>query len=173
MLRPSRLHAQDAREVRRPPFGRLRCVKLSQIVLSSLTTAGFVGAIFGAGQIGAAVGVVVSTTLLVLNAYTKNYDLGEVAQKHRQAAADLWFIREQYLSLITDLRVGEVSHERIVQRRDTLLEDLHGVYGGAPSTTYRAYRKAQEALQQHEEMTFSDVEIDAMLPTALRKSLDR
>ena len=83
-------------------LGRLRTVKLSQIVLSSLTTAGFIGAIFGAGLVGAAIGVVVSTALLVLNAYTKNYDLGEVAQKHRQAAADLWFVREKYLSLITD-----------------------------------------------------------------------
>ena len=150
-------------------LGRLRTVKLSQIVLSSLTTAGFIGAIFGAGSVGAAVGVVVSTALLVLNAYTKNYDLGEVAQKHRQAAADLWFIREKYLSLITDLRVGKVSHETIVNRRDTLLEGLHGVYSGAPSTTHQAYQKAQDALQRYDEMTFSDAEIDTLLPRALRK----
>ena len=92
------------------------------------------------------------------------------AQKHRQAAADLWLIREKHLALITDLRVGEESLEKIMNRRDALLENLHGVYSEAPSTNNPAYKKAQEALQQCEEMTFSDAEIDALLPSELRKS---
>lgn len=151
-------------------LSRLSTIKLWQIILSSITTAGFIAAIFGAGAIGAGIGVLVSTTLLVLNAYTKDYDLGELAQKHRQAAADLWLIREKYLALITDLRVGKESLEKITVRRDELLEDLHGVYSGAPSTTYQAYKKAQEALQQYEEMSFSAAEIDALLPRELRKT---
>ena len=151
---------------------RLGNIKLGQIVLSSATTAGFIAAIFGAGTVGAVTGVGISTTLLVLNAYTKNYDLGALAQKHRRAAADLWLIREKYLALITDLRVGEEGLVNITNRRDALLVDLHGVYSGAPSTTYQAYKKAQEALQQYEEMTFSDAEIDALLPRELRKSVD-
>ena len=151
-------------------LSRLSTIKLWQIILSSITTAGFLAAIFGAGAFGAAIGVVVSTTLLVLNAYTKSYDLGELAQKHRQTAADLLLVREKYLALITDLRVGKESLQKSTVRRDELLEDLHGVYSGAPSTTYQAYRKAQEALQQYEEMTFSDEEIDAFLPCELKKS---
>ena len=59
---------------------------------------------------------------------------------------------------------------KVTNRRDALLDDLHGVYSGAPSTTYQAYKKAQEALQQYEEMTFSDAEIDAWLPRELRKT---
>ena len=151
---------------------RLSAIKLWQIGLSSITTAGFIATIFGTGAAGAVIGVVVSTILLVLNAYTKNYDLGELGQKHRQAAADLWLIREKYLALITDLRVGKEGIEKITNRRDGLLEDLHGIYSGAPSTTYKAYRKAQEALTQHDEMTFSDAEIDALLPSELRKNTD-
>ena len=63
-------------------LGRLGTIKLCQIVLSSITTAGFIATILGAGPVGAVVGVVVSTILLVLNAYTKDHDLGELAQKH-------------------------------------------------------------------------------------------
>lgn len=148
---------------------RLSMVKLWQIILSAVTTAGFIGAAFGAGQIGALLGVLVSTVLLALNAYTKNYDLGELAQKHRQAGADLWIIREKYLSLITDLKMGEKPIESLQAERDALLEELHAAYSGAPSTTYEAYRKAQEALQKLEDMTFSDEEIDAFLPKQLRK----
>jgi SMODS and SLOG-associating 2TM effector domain family 4 len=148
---------------------RLSGVKLWQIILSALTTGGFIAAIFGAGNVGAIIGVIVSTALLVLNAYTKDYDLGELSQKHRQAGADLWIIREKYLSLITDLRMGERPIEELQKGRDKLLEDLHAVYSGAPSTTYQAYKKAQEALKHLEDMTFSDAEIDAFLPKALKK----
>lgn len=150
-------------------LSRLSRIKLWQIGLSAITTGGFLAAIFGAGTVGAAVGALVSTTLLVLNAYTKNYDLGELAQKHKQSANDLWLIREKYLSLITDLRMDEKPIEKLQEERDGLLGELHGVYSGAPSTTFQAYRKAQEALKSLEDMTFSDDEIDAFLPKELKR----
>ena len=84
----------------------------------------------------------------------------------------MWLIREKYLALLTDLRVGEESLDKITNRRDVLLDDLHGVYSGAPSTSRQAYKKAQDALQQYEEMTFSDSEIDALLPRVLQKGVD-
>ena len=125
--------------------------------------------VFGAGKIGASVGIVVSASLLALNTYTKNHDLGELAQKHRQIGANLWVIREKYLSLLTDLRMREESIEKLRVDRDNLLEELHAVYAGAPSTTSQAYKTAQEALKQLEDMTFSDEEIDAFLPKELKR----
>lgn len=150
-------------------LSRLSQIKLWQIILSAVTTGGFIAAVFGAGKIGALVGILVSTALLLLNAYTKNYDLGELSQKHKQTGADLWIIRERYLSLITDLRMGEKPIETLQQERDDLLNELHSVYSGATSTTYQAYKKAQKALKQLEDMTFSDEEIDAFLPKELKK----
>lgn len=111
-----------------------------------------------------------STILLALNAYTKSNDLGELAQKHRQAANDLWLIREHYLSLLVDLRMKEKPIELLQNQRDKLVEQLHSVYGGAPSTNLKAYTKAQEALQKLEDMTFSDAEIDTFLPKELKRS---
>lgn len=151
-------------------LSRLSTIKVWQIILSAVTTGGFFSTFFGAGEVGAGFGMVVSTALLVLNAYTKNYDLGELAQKHRSAAADLWLIREQYLTLLTDLRGGSQEIKKIMSARDALLKDLHSVYTGAPSTTFQAYKKAQEALQRFEDLTFSDSEIDAFLPTELKKT---
>lgn len=150
-------------------LSRLSKIKLGQIILSAITTGGCISALLGSEKTGVIIGVIVSTALLALNAYTKNYDLGELSQKHRQAGADLWIIREKYLSLITDLRMGEKPIETLQAERDNLLQDLHSVYAGAPSTTYQAYKKAQEALQKLEDMTFSDAEIDAFLPKELKK----
>ena len=151
-------------------LSRLGRVKVSQIVLSAITTAGFVAAVFGAGPIGAALGLIVSTVLLALNSYTKNYDLGELAQKHRQAANDLWLVRENYLSLLVDIAMKEKPLEALQKHRDQLVKQLHTVYSGPPSTTFQAYRKAQEALQKLEDMTFTDAEIDAFLPKELKRS---
>ncbi|HVB23587.1 MAG TPA: SLATT domain-containing protein [Ktedonobacteraceae bacterium] len=151
-------------------LGKLSVIKNWQILLSALTTGGFVSTFLGSGYIGATIGVVLSTILLVLNAYTKNYDLGELAQKHKQAANEIWVIREKYLSLLTDLTIGIQSLENLQKERDKLLLELHAVYVGSPSTTNKAYKKAQDALQRNEDMTFSDEEIDAFLPNELKRT---
>lgn len=150
-------------------LSKLGQIRFWQILLSALTTAGFIGGVFGAGKIAAGLGLTVSTTLLALNAYTKNYDLGELAQKHKQAANDLWAVREAYLSLLVDVRMKEKPLEQLQTNRDELVKQLHTVYSGAPSTTHSAYKKAQEALQKHEDMMFSDAEIDAFLPNELKR----
>jgi len=150
-------------------LGQLSNIKLTQIILSAVTTGGCISALLGSGVIGASIGGVVSTTLLVLNAYTKNWDLGQLAQKHRQAANDIWLIREKYLSLLTNLASG-TPIDSVREERDKLLLELHAVYVGSPSTTYNAYKKAQQALQTHQDMTFTDQEIDAFLPKELRRS---
>ena len=148
---------------------RQGCIKLWQIIISALVTGGIVSTFFGTKEVGAAISGVLSTSLLALNAYTKDYDLGEIAQKHRQAGSDLWIIREKYLSLLTDIRVGDVALELIRAQRDALTQELHGVYAGAPSTNFKAYSKAQDALKKLEDMTFSDEEIDAFLPKELKR----
>lgn len=148
---------------------RLSTIKIWQILLSAFTTGSFIVTFFGSGKEGAVVGVIFSTLLLILNAYTKNYDLGELAQKHKQAANDIWLIREQYLSLLSDLAMGQKSLEELQLERDKLLIALHSAYVGSPSTTYAAYKKAQESLQRKEDMTFSDDEIDAFLPKELKR----
>lgn len=156
-------------------FDRHKQIKIWQILLSALITGGLITVLFDFNVLSeykkyaTFVAVVLSTALLVLNSYTKDYDLGEIAQKHRQAGADLWIIREKYLSLLTDLRMGISSLDLIRTQRDQLADDLYAVYTGAPSTNYKAYFKAQKALQEHEDMTFSDHEVDDFLPKELKR----
>jgi hypothetical protein len=150
-------------------------IKLAQIILSAIVTGGLFTALFDFQplteykQIGVFVTLIISTILLVLNTYTKDYDLGEIAQKHRQAGADLWIIREQYLSLLTDLHIHAQPINETLAKRDRLAEELHAVYTGAPSTNYKAYSMAQQALKELEDMTFSDEEIDSFLPRELKR----
>lgn len=151
-------------------LARHKQIKLWQIILSALVTGGILTSFADEWKVVAtATSAILSTALLALNSYTKDYDLGEISQKHRRAATDIWLIREKYLSLLTDLRAGQMSLEESRDVRDALLADLHTTYTGAPSTNYKAYKMAQEALKKLEDMTFSDAEIDKFLPKELKR----
>jgi len=58
----------------------------------------------------------------------------------------------------------------IRKHRDDLQEKLLEIYRGSPRTIAKAYKEATKALKKLEELTFSDAEIDAILPKALRKT---
>ena len=145
-------------------------IKIVQIALSALTTTGILVAIFGENEIVGIISAILSALLFGLNTYTKDYDLGEISQKHSSAASELWNIRENYLSLLTDINAEKLSIEQIRNKRDALQEDLFNTYKGAPRTISSAYKKATKGLKTNEEMTFSVDEIDMLLPKNLRKN---
>ncbi|MWJ27972.1 SLATT domain-containing protein [Halomonas sp. ZH2S] len=149
---------------------RLNRIKLWQIILSAITTTGIMVAVFGESKEIGIVSAVLSFFLTVLSTYVKQYDLGGLAQKHADAAVDLWSIRECYLSLLTDIRSGHLEDGKVRELRDALQERLSEIYRGSPRTIAKAYKEATKALKQLEELTFSDEEIDAILPKPLRKT---
>ena len=126
--------------------------------------------LLGDDTLFAVAGSVIATLLFGISAYSKNYNLGEIAERHRQAANELWVVREQYVSLLTDLRCSAISVSDARIERDRLVQELSEIFRGSPNTNAKAYRAAQKALQNEEELTFSDEEIDKFLPAALRKS---
>lgn len=146
-------------------------IKLTQIIISALITTSVIAAFFDEnGKVAIALSAILSASLTCMNAYLKDFDLGELAQKHRDAANDIWLVREKYLSLITDLVGNTVTLEQAVERRDMLLSELHAAYSAAPNTNAAAYKKAQTALKNEEELTFSSEEIDKLLPPGIRSS---
>ena len=145
-------------------------IKNTQIILSVVTTGGIIQTFFGASNVGVYIAAVTSTALVMLNVYLRETDLGKLAQKHREAAADLWLVREKYFSLLTNIVAGNLNYEEAASERDNILNTLYDIYKGAPSTNSKAYVKAQKALKSDEELTFSDSEIDVMLPSDLRRA---
>lgn len=144
-------------------------LKIAQITLSALTTTGILVSVFGKNYPIGIISAILSAILFGLNAYTKDYDLGEIAQKHSTAASELWNIRESYLSLLTDLKTGRIAVEEIVKERERLQGELSVIYKGAPRTIDAAYKEATIGLKSNEELTFSDEEINNILPKDLRK----
>lgn len=132
---------------------------------------------FVASLLGLAIGeqwapMVTSFIALVVTATnlgSKNFKHGEEMQQHRDVAAKVWDIRESYLSLIVDLQAGACSMQEGIARRNDLQERYFAILGDAPRTTPKAYEAAQDGLKNREDLTFSESEIDQMLPVQLRQ----
>lgn len=144
-------------------------LRIIQIVLSAASTGGAISVVMGDSKAGAIVATAMSIVLLAVNSYTKSFDHGELAQKHKASANQLWGIRERYLSLLVDVRMGERPIEALQKERDAITKDLGVIYRSAPPTNSKAYAKAQDALKNRGDLTFSDQEIDAFLPRELKR----
>lgn len=145
-------------------------IKNCQIVLSALITTGLLVRVFQGAQWALLASTVLSAIQFALTSFLKEYNLGEIIQKHNTAALELWDVREEYLSLLTDLKARIVTPTEIIAKRDTLQERLSKTYKGSPRTFGKAYVAAQKALQLSEELTFNNGEIDKFLPKALRNA---
>jgi hypothetical protein len=146
---------------------RVEAIKVCQIILSAFTTGSFLVIIFSNDEISGVVGAIFSVILLVLNAYTKDSNLSELVKQHRQAADELWLIREEYVSLLTDFELFDV--QAIMTKRDELISRTSVIYSNTPRTDKKSYHETQKVLKTEEEQTFSENEIDMMLANSIRR----
>jgi hypothetical protein len=104
-------------------------VKWTQIILSALTTGGAIGVVFDKNSaVFPLATAFLSISMLILNSYVKDVDPGQEAQKHREAASDIWNVREAYLSLLADIRDQAFTLADLRTRRDELQNELHAIY---------------------------------------------
>ena len=141
-------------------------IKILQITFSAISTGGFVGALVINETASTVIGGVFSTLLLAINLFFKDFNLHDEMKQHRAAADELWLVREQYISLLTDAPLIDI--ENIVTRRNELQSKTYDIYKQYPKTDAKSYAAAQIALKKKEEQFFRQEEIDNMLPSHLR-----
>jgi hypothetical protein len=138
----------------------------AQIIFSAISTGGFLGSIISNAVMATWIGGVFATVLLALSLYFKEFNLSEQITHHRRAADELWLIREEYISLLTDLIV--LTDEEAIEKRDALQNKTYALYKHHPKTDLKSYIETQKALKSEEEQFFTTVEINKMLPIHLR-----
>ena len=144
-----------------------RRIKFVQIILSALTTGGFITAIIFDETLASIIGALLSTILLIFSSITKNFNFLDDAKRHNDASNLLWKIREEYVSLLVDM--NSLSYEDIVKKRDELQERTFEVYSTYPQTDSSSYKKTRKSIKNEEAQTFSEEEIDSILPISIRK----
>lgn len=144
-----------------------RCHKNVQIAMTAISTGGFLGDIIANIPYSQLIAGIAATISLGCNLYFREQNLEDLISKHRGTINDLWYLREKYLSLLTDFDILDDNSIRV--RRDSLGKETLDIYKIAPNTNSKAYENAQKSLKENEFQFFRPEEIDQMLPEALRQ----
>lgn len=155
-------------------------LKITQIVLSAISTTGLVFVLFGVDKsniaegnncfvrLAAIISAFISALLVIANSLSKGYDLGELSASHGATAIKLLDLREEYLSLLYDIKGRHLSVESIQKRRDELKEKTLAIYANAPRTTSCGYTKAAKAIEIGEPF-FTKESLNKILPIDLQE----
>lgn len=160
---------------------RIKNVKLLQVILLSLTSAGVFSSFtdildpviknhpnfnlfFNLALL------VVSLVATGFSVYDLSSSLKDDLEKHKTASIQLLNMREQFQMLITDFKDNILNEVELVERRNFLMEKLIEIYKNSPSTTSTDYKKASEALKNKEEFTFNEGEVEKFLPVKMRSN---
>lgn len=141
-------------------------IKVTQIILTAISTVGFLATVITNQVLLSWLGGITAALSLGLNLYTKDFNLQEDIQKHKDAADDLWDVRETYISLLTDFDI--LNEDNIREQREKLQDKVSKINRKYPGTDGKSYAEAQNALQNEEEQTFREGEVDELLPDRLR-----
>lgn len=141
-------------------------IKGTQIILTAISTVGFLATVITNQVLLSWLGGITAALSLGLNLYTKDFNLQEDIQKHKDAADDLWDVRETYISLLTDFDI--LNEDNIREQREKLQDAVSKINRKYPGTDGKSYAEAQNALQNEEEQTFREGEVDELLPDRLR-----
>ena len=145
-----------------------KCSKWVNVILVTLTSSSLVGALVTTQKNYVIASAVCSALALAAVIFQLSFSPDEKAERHKQAANLLWFIRERYVNLMADIQNESITSAEIISRRDAVLRELDVVYKSAPATSPTAYKSARTALKIREELTFTDAEIDQFLPEGLK-----
>jgi SMODS and SLOG-associating 2TM effector domain family 4 len=150
---------------------RATCAKGITVALAGVTTTlAIVGAVnptSNAVLVATCILAGVNTAFII---FQLSFDPSGRSDEHRRAAKDLLILRDRYLLLIEELSGSNTSLDRLRESLKLLCAETSLVYKYSPDSSAKAYRLASKGLKRDEELTFSNDEIDRLLPEHLRLS---
>jgi SMODS and SLOG-associating 2TM effector domain family 4 len=147
-----------------------RWVRAFEALLMTAAAGVSMAAALGQGRWFAIAGAALAATALVVLILHLALDLDGSAVVHGACAARLWPMRERYRALLSDLADGAIDVDAARERRDLLMNELHGIYEQAPPADQPAYQEAGRAAAIASEGALSDEEINMFLPKSLHKA---
>lgn len=145
--------------------------KVANVGLIALVLAIFVWqASGGSSPLLSYIGAGVSAGEIVLLIVSLTFNHEPEITSHKNTALKYMNLRDRYRSLIADVIHGEVSDTNATKQRDDLLHEYQVISDLALATTKSDYTRAMDNLQLKPDgqNTWSDEQIDSLLPKALR-----
>lgn len=147
-----------------------KCLEFWRILLSALTSSGIFAVIFVDNFWLKLVTAIVSAVSLFISTYFKTYDLKLLQKTHKKSALELLKLREELVSVLCDIKIGEYSEDTLIKKRDELIERKLEIASRTVDATEKAVNDASKNLKERKDNTYSDEEIDSYLPILARKN---
>lgn len=164
----SLVYSCAAQEEQRTRLARTaKRIKIAQIVLSALSTAGLVSTLLTVQACITIITTLITFLLLMLNSYSFRLEIDAKVIRHRRAGDQLWFLGRKYVSLLVDFSSLEIDEVR--KRRDELNAEAAEIYSNVERTDDKSFATAQKRLKKDGLKEFSRDELNRLLPEALRK----
>ena len=120
---------------------------------------------FGRGEVFSIVAATLAGTAMMLFILHIVLDYDGTARAHHISSARLWHLREQYRSLLADLKDGTIDQDAARARRDALMRETAAIFETAPALT----RSVFPASAGGEEAALAEDAIDRFLPKSLQQ----
>ena len=158
---------EKAREIATRKTGK---IKIGGVVLTFLTLTSIFATIkYPSNEIWFWTATIIGSISFAFQVFSLAFQPEKSESDHRNAAKTLLRLREGYLIIITRLMAGELL-ETVKPDYYKISEQLVDIYPYLPDSDSEAYDAASHALKSSEDLTFSDQEIDHLLPASLRIS---
>ena len=145
-------------------------MRAGEAVLMTAAAGASMASVFGQVRWFAIAAAALATTALIVLVVHLALDLDGSAVVHGACAARLWPMRERYRALLSDLADGAIDADKARERRDLLLNQLHGIFEHAPPADQAAYLAAGRAAAIASEGALTDEEINVFLPRSLHQA---
>ncbi|MCL2048848.1 MAG: SLATT domain-containing protein [Defluviitaleaceae bacterium] len=131
-----------------------------QVIFAALTPKAILIGVFLYEDIASLIAAFLSTVALLLNTYLEEAALIEKSQQHKEAATELWKIREEYVSAFIDAEA--LGIEAVTAKRDELQIRTASLYGTAPSIGAYSYKEAMRMLNRTGKQSIFKNDMDIM-----------
>lgn len=148
---------------------KYKTMETVNILAASLTSVGIVAIIFTDPLWLKLLSAFLSFATVYITAYYKSFDLQKLTGTHKATANKLLSMRNQYIILLAKIKMQNQPVDELFNRYEDLVKQTDAIYLEAPTTSDEAVELASIALKIKKDNTFTDEEIDLLLPESLRR----
>ncbi len=109
---------------------------------------------------------------IILNAYSKNYDLQKLSTEHKYSAIQYASLSNRLISTLSQIKIGFIPIEDLVKIEKQYLNEIDLIAKNSKDVSDKAIALAEEGFVTRRDISaFTDEEIDSLLPENLRYNM--
>lgn len=143
-------------------------LKACGIITLALSSSGLFSIIFVTNNSLTIATTVITFMSLIINLITMSCDFKGLSNEHKRTALDFLSLRNTIEAVLTDIDSGRFSDEKMNEVKDYCEQEYTNYCKDSLSASKMAVKKASKALYGDNDNTYTEKELNALLPMHLR-----